>query len=117
MDIEEPKGINHTLFLFNVKFTLKKTQKGYRGNFAFPNGQMAYPIPIFKGYTFKQSLGRLVQKATHCGLISLEDYNSFIGMSWKIEMDIEVWTKMNKLVKREGKHYFIYKRVESSDLD
>lgn len=116
-DLEETKGINHTLYLFNVKFTLNKTQKGYRGNFALPNGQMDYPTPIFKGYTFKVALGRLVYKAVHCGLISIEDYNSFIGMSWKTPLDIDVWSKMNKLVKRDEKHYFIYTRIENSDLD
>lgn len=117
MDIEEPKGINHTLYLFNVKFNLNKTQKGYRGNFQFPDGLWAYPTSIFKGYTFKVALGRLVHKAVHCGLISIEEYNAFIGMPWKTAMDIDVWSKMNKLVKRDEKHYFIYTRIENSDLD
>jgi hypothetical protein len=105
MDTEEP-GINHTLYLLNVKFTLNKTQKGYRGNFAFPNDQWAYPVPIFKGYTFKVALGRLVHKAVHCGLISIEEYNSFIGLSWKTPLDIDVWSKMNKLIVLNGKHYY-----------
>lgn len=105
----EPTGINHTIFLYGIKFTLIKTQKGYRGNFEYKNQDsavMAYPVPVFQGYTFKQALARLMYKAAHKGLISLEDYNKFVDMDWKTPIDIQVWSGMNRLQEVGGKHYF-----------
>jgi hypothetical protein len=106
---DEPKGITHTLVLFGIKYTLIKTQKGYRGNYSMegPNFEFkAYKVPLFQGYTFKQALNRMMYKALHQGFYPLEDYNNFVGMSWKTPMDIQVWGSMNRLTLFEGKHYF-----------
>jgi len=104
---QNPKmGINHTLFLFNLKFVLQKNEKGYKGYFTKANSGNV-PTPLFQGYTFRQALGRLVHKAARLGYVSIEEHNKFIGMEWKTPLDIEVWSKMNKLTKQDGKHYYI----------
>lgn len=108
-DLDEPKGITHTLILFGIKYTLVKTQKGYRGNYSMEGPGFfatAYTVPIFQGYTFRQALKRMMYKALHQGFYPLEDYNNFVGMAWKTPMDIEVWGRMNRLTLFEGRHYF-----------
>jgi len=111
---EQPEGvgISHTLLIFGVKFTLFKTQKGYKGNFSYPDGKSAFILPIFQGYSFKQALGRLMYKAVYSGLISIEDYNNFIGMSWKTPLDLQVWGPRKRILEIDGKHYFISTRIK-----
>lgn len=98
-------GINHIIHLYGVRFVLIKNEKGYKGYFSKKESSSS-PVPLFQGYTFKKALGKLIFKAMHAGLISVEDHNNFVGMGWKTQIDIEVWSKMNKLVKINNQHFY-----------
>ena len=105
------QGIKHILYLFGLKLVMFKTPKGYKGYFLTSKTKLD-EVPFFLGQGFKQSLSRLLYKATHRGFISIEEFNKFVGMEWKTQLDIEVWTKMGKMIKKGEKHYFYIPSLE-----
>lgn len=104
--MSQDKGVNHIFFIQGIKFVLIKNERGYRGYFRVLNEDHSISFPLFVGTSLRQALTRLLYKAAHEGHLSIEDFNKLINMEWKTPLDIEVWSKMNKVVRLGNKHYF-----------